>query len=367
MDKIICDICGTEYPENMENCPICGCSREYSLDTIDADIMPDTAARAEKNTPKKNKEIFDYDEVNQERIDRSEIEEDDFEEEEDEEESGTNVFLVVVLVVLIALLLLTAGFFFVRYFLPNMVDQPAETESIATTASVETEPTETEDPGIPCTNLSVPGGKIELGKNGLWLMNVHVYPENTTDALTYVSEDETIATVSADGTVTAVGEGQTVIVVACGEQQIRCKVTVDYSVDAGTVPEGEIPAVQVGEETEPEATDAAAATESTDNNENTEETQAEEPQQTEAATEETAAEDLELKLKQNDISIYGRYYSVELELDCDIKPEEIYWFTMDSTIAIVNNGIVTSTGSGMTRIYGEYEGQQVSCLIRCIF
>ena len=34
MSKIICDICGTEYPETAENCPICGCSKSMNLDEL---------------------------------------------------------------------------------------------------------------------------------------------------------------------------------------------------------------------------------------------------------------------------------------------------------------------------------------------
>ena len=28
MNRVICDICGTEYPENAERCPICGYLRQ---------------------------------------------------------------------------------------------------------------------------------------------------------------------------------------------------------------------------------------------------------------------------------------------------------------------------------------------------
>lgn len=358
MDKIICEICGTKYPETEEKCPLCGCTREFAMDLVGGSVSK-TAERgsrsAEPVSRKKNKEIFDFDEVNQVKPPRRELDEEDFEDESEyEEEPRTNVFLVVILVILIVLLLLASGFFFLRYFLPNMKDEPVVTDPVVTTMPIQTEAVETEDPGVPCTDLVIPGGKVELGKDGLWLLNVQVYPADTTDVLTYTSGDESVVTISEDGTVTAVGEGQTVITITCGDRQIQCNVTVDYSIGAETVPTGEIPALQVEDATDPTGETAAEG----------------ETQATEAATEATeATESLgsDLKLKKTDITIPSNRTSVRLELDCDIKPEDIKWFTMDSTIAIVHDGVVTSIGSGLTRIYGEYNGQQVECIVRCIF
>lgn len=354
MEKIICDICGTAYPETMENCPICGTSRDFTLDTMEEEFLQEAGIIVNKNTEqpkskKKNKEIFDFDEVNQTKAPARELDDDDFDddEEEYEERSGINVALVIILVILIVLLLLAAGFLFVRYMLPNMSEQPVQTEAIVTTVPVETEATESTVAGIPCTNLSVPGGKVELGKDGKWLLNVQVHPADTTDELIYSSADEAIVTVDASGTVTAVGEGSTVINITCGSQQIKCNVTVDYALAEETTPEGELPGMEA---------ETTASTEET-----TAETAAAE------TTEATVAAGTELKLKKNDISIFSNYTSVKLELDCDIKPEDIKWFTMDSTVAIVHDGVVTSTGSGMTRIIGEYGGQQIECIVRCHF
>ena len=369
MDKIICDICGTAYPESQENCPVCGCSRDFILEEEYDDFSSAAAQQAEQTDGdeeyprRKNREIFDYDEVNQPRRPARELEDEDFEDEEEyEEEERTNTGLVVVLVILIVLLLLTSGFLFVKYFMPNMTE-PEPTVPTVVTRPVETEPVETEPAGIPCTDLVIPGGKVELGEGGLWLMNVQVYPADTTDTLTYLSGDEAVVTVSEDGLVTAVGEGSTIITVSCGEVQIKCNVTVDYSLVSATEPEGELPALQVEEEPTEAAQETDPAEETTGAAEETQ------PQETDAEenTEETSAAGVELKLKKTDISIFSNYTSVKLELDCDIKPEEVYWLTMDSTVAIVNNGIVTSTGSGMTRIYGEYEGQRVECIVRCQF
>ena len=42
MNKVICDICGTSYPETSEQCPICGYTRE-----IDVELMTEETAETE--------------------------------------------------------------------------------------------------------------------------------------------------------------------------------------------------------------------------------------------------------------------------------------------------------------------------------
>lgn len=359
MSKVICDICGTAYPESSENCPVCGCSRDFGLDALEEEMLLDAAAfgAAESSSQrgKKHKEIFDFDEVNQD--DAYETEEDAYEYDADDGgQSQSNTVLIVVLLILIVLLLLTAGFFFLRYILPNMVKE-AEPTIAATVATepVETEPEESTEHSVPCTDIVIPGGKIELGKDGKWLMNVQVYPEDTTDVLTYASHDESVVTVTEDGTVTAVGEGKTIIEVTCGNRQIKCNVVVDYSQTVETEASGALPGLQV------EQTDATeGAVDATDATEAAGETEA-----TEAPAETTGK--TELKLKQKDITMFAAYSSAELELDCDIPKDSIEWFTMDSTVAIVHNGTVTATGSGITKVYAKYGNQEVPCIVRCTF
>jgi len=49
MSKIICDICGTSYPETAESCPICGCSRDAAADFLGDDFqMEETAEEVQR-------------------------------------------------------------------------------------------------------------------------------------------------------------------------------------------------------------------------------------------------------------------------------------------------------------------------------
>ena len=358
MKKVFCDICGTAYPTTSECCPICGSPREYALED------PSESTQPESPSQRKSREIFDYDEVNAPKPAPRGVEFEDFDDEDTayEEESGTNVGLVIVLVVLIALLLLATGFFFVRYMLPNMSEKSPET-TVPVTESVATESSETTEPTIPCTNLMMDGGKMELGKDGKKLLNVRVYPENTTDTLTYVSENEGIATVSDSGTVTAVGEGQTVITVTCGNQQIKCNVTVDYTVGEEAATTGTVPPMTVVEgDGQTEATEATQAP--SEETKATEATQAAQTTEATEATKETAAPDAVLKMKKSDITL-NVGLSCTLELENNVDAADAKWFTMDSTVAIVHEGKVTALGRGVTKIYAEYKGQKTYCIVRC--
>ena len=102
MSKIICDICGTSYPDTADCCPICGCSRDAADSLLGEDLLDSTADEGvqEQDIPRKRKEIFDYDEVNsepdEEQVTYAQTEYDE-EEEEEEEEPRQNTLVVIIL------------------------------------------------------------------------------------------------------------------------------------------------------------------------------------------------------------------------------------------------------------------------------
>ena len=345
MSKVICDICGTSYQETADSCPICGYTRILGLDELQEDILEEETIItrnkggrfAQTAVRKKNKAIFDYDEANTDYDDEDEEDDDEdyeeYEEEEFEEAPRSNSAVIVILVVVIMLLLAAAGFLFLRFFLPNMLSQePAPTTQM--TVPVETETEEITEPTVPCRSIALTGGMAELSKEGqFYLLNVKVLPEDTTDVLTYVSEDESIATVTVDGRVTAVAEGETTIYITCGAQQINCPVVVKFV-----------------EETEPTVEETLDPTAETD-------------AQTETA--EAAKTDLELKLKKYDISLTVGY-ATQLVLDCDLDVTDVIWSSEHDFIATVDeNGLVTAVSYGTTAIIVKYGDQEVQCIVRC--
>ena len=353
MNKIICDICGTSYPDTSESCPICGYSQIPDLELTAEDLLMDEPLLtrnkggrfAESGPKRKGKEIFDYDRVNpqpqDEDDDEDEEDEDDYEEEEEaEEQPKSSTGLVIVLVIVIMLLLAAVGFVFFRFFLPTLTGE--QELEVPTSESVVTEAPETEEttvPTIPCTDLILNEAPKSLSKEGqFYLLNVKVLPEDTTDELKFVSGDESVATVTGNGRIVAVGEGETTVYITCGRMQINCPVIVKYE-----------------EEAQPEQEPTLAVLEQTTG----------ETEETESAQEETEASEVVLKLKDTDKSL-AVGYGFTLELDCGLDPSQVEWRVEHEHIASVDEkGFVMAKAKGTTAVIVKYGDQEVQCIIRC--
>lgn len=339
MGKIICDVCGTTYPDTAERCPICGCTRDEAANMLGDELLMDellSEPKANRQSAKK-REIFDFDEANSAGRRQPQESESSYDEEELEEEPKQHTAVIVLLTALIALLLIAAAFLFFRFYLPGMGERN-ETTPPSVASTVQTDPTETTiftEPTIPCESLvlisGTATGDAELTAPGQkFLINVHVSPEDTTDELHFVSADESIATVSEDGQVTAVGEGETIINIICGKMEMPCKVSCNFS-----------------KETEPPTEETTVSTE----------------EATEPAN--AGLKDVELKLKKTDIRLKV-YYEFQLTLDCDLEQSEVEWSCEHPYIAKVDEeGNVTALKSGTTSVTAKYGDQEVSCMIRC--
>lgn len=355
MSKIICDICGTTYPETAECCPICGCTQDSVDNMLGEDLLEDVAEERGNVFSARKKEIFDYDEVNADPEDEEyEDEEEDYEEEEEEEEPRHNTVLVVLLTILIAGLLVVAGFVFVRYFLPNMGEK--ETAPAQTIAAEMALPQETMEPTIPCETLIISSGNVaELNEEGQhFLLHIKALPENTTDKIIYTSADESIATVTEDGRITAVSEGETKIYISCGKSSIECPVIIRYMEE--TVPPTTEPFVEITVPVEVETTPVVEAVDPDAPNT---------PAPTVPAVPAQVKPGITLKLKKTDIRL-GVYYQFTLELDCGLQQNEVQWSSEHPHIAKVDeNGVVTAVKSGTTAITATYGDQSVTCMVRC--
>ncbi|MBQ3503714.1 MAG: Ig-like domain-containing protein [Oscillospiraceae bacterium] len=345
MEKVVCDICGTSYPETEDCCPICGCTKEAGAELMaeDEDFLKDSPLSAAKKVDGKFVAAPQPDKKNEPEEEPYYDEDDDDEDEDAEDEQRENTGVVILLVILIMILLAIAGFLFIRFLLPNMVakDIP-ETEAAE---QIQTTQTPTTQPGIPCEQLiMVSGAALDLSREGEYkLINVIVKPADTTDKLEYVSADESVVTVNSEGRVTAIGEGETVITVRCGEQTIQCRVYVRYVEE--TVPPSE-------EEILPEETTAVTTP---DESEETAPPTVEETQ--------PQLKDVTLKLGRTDISM-GVGLQFTIPLSCDLTYEEIEWSTGNTNIATVENGVITTHAKGTTILTAKYGEQTVTCWIR---
>lgn len=341
MNRITCEVCGTAFQDTAPCCPICGWSPNGDKAQLGAEDVDLAGLDLEEDTGKgsagrgSGRRIFDFDEANGSRTSHAHTEDDDTAyyggSTSMEEERRPNTALVVVLVVFIALVLLATGVLVVKFLLPKKDTGKETTPTVATVEPVQTLPTEeetTEAPTIPCTSLYAPTVDTLTAAGEMWRLNVKASPEDTTDEITYQSENEAVVTVSVDGTLTAVGDGTTNVVIRCGSQEVKCPVTVAIVTEPPT-----------------EATKA-----------------------TEEAVEETKnSSGVTLKLKRSDITFsrLGVYFT--LQLDCDLTPEEVTWRTSNSAIANVNNGVVTAMGPGVAKITAKYGDQEVTCIVRCKF
>lgn len=254
MSKIICDVCGTRYPDTAEQCPICGHIRESAGKTAeDLFVMEDTRTESyqkvrggrfsKANVKKRTAGVIQYEEEPEELLKPAKKEkpakertarkteeaapaeenEDIF--VEDNQNKKANTVLNILLVIVILALLGVTAYIFTQHVLPGM-NKPEPT--VAPTIVVVTEPTEpveTEEPTYPCDELLLQDTEhLFTEYDEKWLINVDVRPANTTDELTFASSDDLIATVDSEGCITAKAEGQCVITITCGNVKVEYNV-----------------------------------------------------------------------------------------------------------------------------------------------
>ena len=319
MSKIICDVCGTAYPDTADQCPICGCAR--SGGNQPAVDMPDGAQAGEERTytPVKGGRYSAANVRKRNQTARAAAPK----AERQAPRNGSNRGLVILAVILALAIVAVLAYIGIQYF-PEKLGlsgkKPTGTTNSTTTAPVET----TAAPALECTELKLSDTAIELKEEGqAYLLSATPTPANTTDTVTYASADPAIATVNARGKIVAVAPGQTVITVTCGTVQKTCRISCTFK---------------------------AAVTEPT--------TQPTEPS--------TAADDEKLALNREDITF--SYQGEEWQLyDGSIGKTLLTWTSDDPSVATVNNGNVVAVGPGMTEVHAEYNGQKVSCIIRCSF
>ena len=206
MSKIICDVCGTSYPETATQCPICGSVRPADV-TISNQADADTdnggytyvkGGRFSKSNVKKRNKLNKVKSVEASA-------------EPEEKKSGGLVVLLVILLVILALLVA-----FVVYAALNQGSQGNTDPSDGTQQS---------QTSISCTALTLNFDLITLDETGeTAVVKATPTPVNTTDQMSFASSDEAVVTVDSSGVVTYVGDGTATITVTCGNASIQCQV-----------------------------------------------------------------------------------------------------------------------------------------------
>ncbi len=339
MNKIICDVCGTDYPETAEQCPICGCANAGEQTTVGADapVGEDRAAYnyvkggrfSKKNVNKRLKAMGTqqaYEEP--EALPEPEYEDEDLDEdqEQEEEEQGSNLGLIIIVVILLLAIAAVSAYIAVTVFGLGGIKNPIVDNDPTTSTTAPTEDA-TQSTGIACTDLALSDVDIYLDTKGAtWLLAADLAPADTTDKLTFTSTDESVVTVDpVTGLVTAVGSGEASIIVTCGDVVRDCPVKCELTEET-TAPE-----------------DA-----------------------TEEPTEETTepADEFQLKLDKSDFTLFKAGETCDI-YSGEVKASKITWTTDNEDVATIKDGVVTAVGNGRTRVYGEYNGTKASCWVSC--
>lgn len=337
MNRIICDICGSEYPETAERCPICSYARQGTEKVIaagaaDAAVEKIKGGRfSAKNVKKRRKQQLKAAAV-------SEV----------APEKDLNRPLWIVIIVLLVAILLVSLYIGVRFFRGrDLFTGGAQTTAVQTSIPTGT----TVPPTVPCAGIRLETGVIALDEAGQeHQIALTLTPEDTTDAVTYVSSDPAVAEVTERGLVIANGSGQATITITCGDVTETCEV-ICWFAEETTAP------VETTAPTEPpETTKATEPTKATEANKATEATKATEP--------------AVLTLDVTDASCFTQNETFTLSVKLGSKSvgrSKVTWTTSDPKVATVENGKVVAVGKGTATITAEYEGKTATCVVRCRF
>lgn len=334
MNKIICDICGTDYPETAAQCPICGCASAGAQTSAGADVAdgeekaytPVKGGRYSKANVRKRLKAnqIPYDPIPDSDPEPEYEDEERQDEAEVEEDRGSNRGLIIVIGILLVAIVAVAAYIAISMFglgldeLPflDFINKPGTSQNAGLTGPSTDPVTEPASSAtdIVCTELSLSDVDIFLKSVGsTWQLTAEPVPANTTDQVVFSSTDENVVTVDATGLVTAVGTGKASVIVTCGNVVVDC------------------PVLCGGEE----------STESTQ-----------------------SPESFVLTLQSKDFTLNKVGATFDL-YNGEVDPAQITWTSDNEQVATIKDGIVTAVGNGRTKVHGVYGEQKVFCWVSC--
>ena len=335
MSKIICDVCGTSYPDTATQCPICGCVRSADVEAvIGGQDAPQSESRgtytyvkggrfSKANVKKRNsgkpvatasapaKPAAPAKAPVKEPVMAAapEMEEVDVpvKSAPSAPKQKSNLGLIIVIIVLLLAIVAVLSYIALRFVVPGVFGTDSGSDYVSSLATDPTETLEPENVEIACTAIELSDIEVVLVEEGeIYQLAVIPTPLNTTDEITFVSENEEVATVDVDGVITAIAEGDTTIVVTCGEKVVRCAVLCTFV-----------------------------------NN---------------------ITDELVLDAEEHTFTAKGEPWVCYTGT---INVDEITWTSDDTNVATIEKGVVTAVGAGTTNIRAKYGEQEVSCAILC--
>lgn len=330
MNRIICDICGSEYPETADCCPICSYPRQGTEKII-------TAGAAEAAVTKVKGGRFSARNVKK----RRRAQEKAIAASGEAPVKNPNKPLWIVIIVLLVAIFLVSLYIGVRFFRGWDMFTGVGTTTAGTTLPTGT----TVPPTVPCAGIQLETSVIALDDAGQeHQLVLTLLPENTTDTVAYVSSDPAVAEVTELGLIIANGPGQATITITCGNESRECTVVCWFQ------EETTVPAETTAPTEPPETTKATEATK--------------------AAETVKTTESAELTLDVTDASCFTQNETFTLSVKLgsqSIGRSKVTWTSSDPAVAAVENGTVTAVGKGTATITAEYQGRKATCVVRCRF
>lgn len=326
MSKIICDVCGTSYPESATQCPICGCVRPSDSVAVDMEKHSSESARTEGYTYVKGGR---FSKANVKKRNQGLMSEGDASTPADDQETkkvskgdaGLIIALSVLLLAIIAVVIYIALHFFGGQN-PN-TDKPADYAENNTTISADNQTTAPVVEQIPCMELILSKAEVTLNSVGaVHLLNVTTDPGDTTEEIIFTSDNVNVATVSKAGKIEAVGAGEAVVTVTCGNASAQCRVICNI---------------------EPEPTDGVI--------------EPDVPAETYTGP---------YKINKTDVTIkVGETFILKLS-DANEKIVPVTWSVEKSNVCTVTDNSVTGAKVGTTNVTVNYENENYTCIVRVV-
>ena len=338
MNQIICDICGSEYPEGYDRCPVCSYPRQGGEKIVAAGAVEAVQEKVKgghfsaKNVKKRRRAQKKAGYAAQiEEIEEIEEDEEPVPVQEEHRRNPNKPLWITIILLLLAIVLVTA-YIAIRFGGGLGLLLPKQTTVPTTAAPTET----TQPPTVPCAGVTLETPVIALDAAGQQHQIVlKLVPADTTDVPVFVSQDPAVVRVDETGLLTAVGSGQTTVTITCGRIVRECSVMCWFA----------------GETTVPAETTAPTV-----------------PPETSKPTE--ATEPAVLKLDPEDVSCFsaGERFTIYARLGSStVNRSKVTWSTSDAKVARVENGVVTAVGKGTATITAEYNGMKAVCTVRCRF
>ena len=222
MSKVICDVCGTSYPDTATQCPICGCVSTAATPGASGEAA---AAGAGYTYVKGGR--FSKSNVRKRNLANgvapSADQEDGYERTRSSkaDNRGLSIVAIVLFLAIIAVVL---------YITISVLSGNRDNEQdLGNSDPIQQEQEETVD----CERIYFDLDAVTLSEEGATeKLIVTMEPDDCTEPLGQVeSEDTKVVTVKLEGkvvTITAVGEGETVVKLTCGTATATCKVKCSF-------------------------------------------------------------------------------------------------------------------------------------------